>query len=80
MRISGDPDDADFVGNRHFTVVMDRAFFTRGPIIMADEAAGVIEFHPVDKHGNFLFDEANSCWKVERVTGSVRIFGEAARC
>jgi hypothetical protein len=80
MRISGDPDDQDFVGIRAFTVVLDRQFFCRGPVTMADEAAGVIEYYPVDAAGNYVFDPENGAWKVERVTGKVRIFAEGARC
>jgi len=80
MRISGDPSDPDYVGNMTPVVVLDRAFFTLGPVAMADEAAGVIEYYPVDESGNYQFDQARGCWKVERVTGKVRIFVETTRC
>ena len=80
MRISGDPSDPDYVGNMNPIVVLDRAFFTLGPVTMADEAAGVIEYHPVDAAGNYIFDAAGACWKISRVTGQVRIFVEPTRC
>ena len=80
MRISGDPSDPDYVGNTNPTVVFNREFFTLGPVTMADEMAGVIEYYPVDAAGNYVFDPENGSWKVERVTGNVRIFVEGARC
>jgi hypothetical protein len=52
MRISGDPEDNDFVGGRAYTVVLDRQFFCAGPVTMADEASGIIEYYPVDRDGN----------------------------
>jgi hypothetical protein len=80
MRISGDPEDQDFVGNRSYTVVLDRQFFCRGPVTMADEASGVIEYYAVDREGNYMFDPVSGAWKLERVTGRVQIFVEGARC
>ena len=80
MRISHDPADQDYVGDRTFVVVLDRRFFTLGPVVTADEAAGEVAYIPVDDGGSCLFDKANGCWKVERVKGAVRIFEQAARC
>lgn len=80
MRISNDPSDPDFVGDRTFIVVLDRLFFTRGPILEADEATGRITFCPVDERGHHIYDTKNGCWLVERVAGDVRIFEEANRC
>ncbi len=80
MRISGDPSDPDYVGNTSPIVVLDREFFMLGPVTMADETSGVIEYYPVDAAGNYMFDHENGSWKVERVTGNVLIFVEGARC
>lgn len=80
MRISGDPTDQDYIGDTAVAVIIDRKFFAGGPIRMADEAAGVIEYHPVDAAGNYIFDQTAACWKIARVTGAVRIFVEPARC
>ena len=80
MRISNDPSDKDFVGSRTFIVVLDKRFFTRGPILDADEAAGAVTFLPVDELGHHIFDQANGRWRVEKAVGKVQIFEQAARC
>lgn len=78
-RIASDSADPDFVAGGH-TIVLDGRFFTLGPVIMADERTGVIEYFPVDANGNFRFDPAVGCWVRASVTGQVRIYGEMARC
>jgi hypothetical protein len=80
MRISHDPGDPDYVGDRTFVIVLDRLFFTAGPVLTADEKAGELTYMPVDERGHFLFDDVNGCWKVARATGAVRIFEQATRC
>ena len=80
MRISHDPQDPDYIGDRTFCVVLDRQFFTKGPVLTADEATGQLTYMPVDDRGQFLFDDELGCWKVEALAGEVRIFEQAARC
>jgi hypothetical protein len=80
MRISNDPSDRDYVGGRTFVVVLDRKFFTQGPVLVADEAAGEIMFLPVDEEGRNLFDPTNGCWRVEQAKGQVLIFEQGGRC
>lgn len=80
MRISGDPSDPDYACGHPYTVVLDGQFFTRGPVIEADERTGTIDFHPVDEHGNYRFDQATGTWQREKVAGRVRIYRDMGQC
>jgi hypothetical protein len=64
----------------HVVVTLDDRFFTLGPVIMADEAAGIIDYHPVDGNGNFMFDAEVGAWRRARVSGTVRIYDNMGWC
>jgi hypothetical protein len=62
------------------TITLDGQFFTLGPVIMADDKAGIIDFYPVDSNGNFMFDPQTGAWKRTRVVGDVRIYDSMSWC
>ena len=80
MRITADPHDPDYARGHAYTVVLNGRFFTQGPVIEADTCAGTIDFHPVDEHGNYRFDQATGAWKRETASGDVRIYRDVAIC
>jgi len=58
-----------------YDVTLDSRFFTDGPIIEADEAAGTIWFIPVDPAtGCMLYDPQADNWARRHASGVVRIY------
>lgn len=80
MRISGDPSDADYIGDHAVAIIFGREFWTGGPVIDADETTGVIQYYVTDQDGNYLMDRERGCWRVARAVGYVRIFVDPKRC
>lgn len=72
MRVSIDPEDPGFAEGASCEVTLNGNFFELGPVITADDQAGILVYAPV-VNGIVQTDEKGS-WRRCEMRGQVRIF------
>lgn len=75
MRVSIDPNDPGYVGDGATgacEVILNGRFFELGPVITADETAGMLVYAPVVD--GIVQTDQNGNWRRCEMRGQVRIF------